>query len=51
MRRAAALRLTNLNLNPSLNLSQAELERSAVKIPEPRSETLHPEDDALFNGY
>ena len=51
VRRAAALRLTNLNLNPSLNLSQAELERSAVKIPEPRSETLHPEDDALFNGY
>lgn len=31
--------------------TQAELERNVLKLPEPRGEALHPEDEALFEGY
>ena len=31
--------------------TELELCRNVLKLPEPRAETLHPEDEALFQGY
>lgn len=31
--------------------TDAELCRNVLKLPEPRGESLHPEDEALFEGY